>query len=69
VNANTVYDKSGGEKFRHKVIHGLLEKYAMERKSDPPAHLTERHFPAHIPPTAKNSVPSLSQKKRNEVGM
>ena len=53
--------------FRHKVIHGLLEKYATERKSfkggrpsktDPPAHLTERHFPTHIPPTAKKKFPS-----------
>jgi len=67
VNAHIVYEKSGGEKcsllqFRHKVIHGLLEKYAMERKSfmrgrpskiDPPVRLTERHFLTHIPPTAK----------------
>ena len=72
VNAYIAYEKSGGEKcsllqFRHKVIHGLLEKYAMERKSfkggrpsktDPPAHLTERHFPTHIPPTAKKKFPS-----------
>ena len=49
------------------VIHGLLEKYAMERKSfkggrpsetDPAARLTERHFPTYIPPTAKKKFPS-----------
>jgi hypothetical protein len=38
VNAHILYEKSGGEKcsllqFRHNVIHGLLEKYAMELKS------------------------------------
>ena len=79
-----LYEKNGGEKcsllqFRHKVIHGLLKKYAMERKSfqggrpsktDPSARLTERHFPTHNPPTAKKKFPSsLLQKKRNEVGM
>jgi len=72
VNAHTVYEKSGGKKcsllqFRYKIIHGLLEKYAMERKSfkggrpsktDPPARLTERHFPTHIPPTAKKKFPT-----------
>ena len=84
VNAHIVYEKSGDEKcsllqFRHTVIHGLLEKYAMERKlskggrpskTDPPVRLTERHFPTHNPPTAKKKFPSsLLQKKRNEVGM
>jgi hypothetical protein len=31
--------------------------------ADPPARLTERHFPAYIPPTA--SLPSLARKKIN----
>ena len=68
VNAHIVYKKSGGEKcsllqFRHKVIHGLLEKYAIERKSfkggrpsktDPPARLTE---------TLPNSYPTHSKEE------
>jgi hypothetical protein len=37
LNAHVVYEKIGGEKcilmqFQRKVIRGLLEKYAMERK-------------------------------------